>query len=110
MTNQINIAQDLSVKNAALERELNSVTEKNQQLHEAYQDLASKVQDIEKLSNLRGWAVDRAVSVFQINRNADKSPSYEEVTDLAEKLALYAYGEEFSRIKEVAKKMGETIQ
>ncbi len=110
MTSQMNTAQDLSVKNAALERELNSVTEKNQKLHEAYEDLASKVQDIDRLSNLRAWGVDRAVSIYQINRTADKSPSYEEVVQLAEKLALYSYGEEFSRIREVAKKMGETIQ
>jgi hypothetical protein len=103
-------AEDLPAQNQALNRELESVTQKNQELREAYEDLISKVQDVEKLSNLRGWAVDRAISLNQISRNTDKIPTVGEIKAQAEELALYAYGEEFSRIKEVAKKMGETIQ
>jgi len=46
----------------------------------------------EKLSQLRAWAIDRAVSIYQINRSASSVPSFKEIHDLAEEIVTYANG------------------
>lgn len=48
----------------------------------------------DKLSQLRAWGIDRAVSIYQLKKDHAEIPSYEEITLLADKLANYAFGED----------------
>lgn len=80
----------------------------NAQMQHQLEELGGYVKGVERLSNLRAWAVDRAVSIIQTNRSLSSTPTFDEVHDLAEQLALYAYGVEYQELVENAKK--ETVQ
>lgn len=58
----------------------------------AYKEAAEQK---DKLHNLRGWAIDRAISML---RGDNHVISFNEVRDVAEKLAHYAYGEEYQEM------------
>ncbi len=75
----------------------------NAQLQHQLEELGGYVKGVERLSNLRAWAVDRAVSIIQANRSLAATPTFDEVHALAEQLALYAYGVEYEELVENAK-------
>ncbi len=93
-----------------LQEQVDFLAKENALLGEQVTSLVDSIRSFDKLCNLRGWAIDRAVSIYQINRNADSFPSAQEVIKLAEQLAQYAYGADFIGMNEEAKKLGETIQ
>lgn len=75
----------------------------NAQMQHQLEELGGYVKSVERLSNLRAWAVDRAVSIIQTNRSLSTTPTFDEVKTLAESLALYAYGVEYEELVETAK-------
>lgn len=64
----------------------------------AYEEAAEK-QD--KLSNLRGWAVDRAINM---TKTKDTVVTFDQVKTLAEQLAHYTYGSDYAELT------GDTVQ
>jgi len=81
------------------------------QIEQAAEQLTSMNEYIngrEKLSQLRAWAIDRAVSIYQINRSASSVPTFKEIHDLAEEIVTYANGQAYLDL--VNAKQPETVQ
>jgi len=71
-----------------LTRQLEILAEENKTLQEM-------MSEKDQMSKLRGWAVDRAIAVFQINKSSDRAPDFEQIRELAEKLAVYSWGDDY---------------
>ncbi len=75
------------------------VSNLEQQLEQAanqIKDMTEYVKGQERLSQLRAWAIDRAVSIYQINRSASSVPSFADIHALAEQIVTYANGQEYT--------------
>lgn len=72
----------------------------NAHLKTQLEAMNERLQGTERLSQLRAWAIDRAVSVFQLYGRADGNVTAEQVLDMAEKFSSYTNGDEVAKIKE----------
>lgn len=73
-----------------LQHQLDILTQENESLQAT---LANQ----DKLSNLHGWAVDRAISMLKGDGNVIQ---FEAVEKLSRQLAYFAYGKDYEEIKE----------
>ncbi len=109
---RMNARQEIDKLTAAHKRVEEHMQRQMDIMAEEMKALQDAMQNKDQLSKLRGWAIDRAIAIAQINKQATSAPSFQEIKDLSEELATYAYGDDYEILmkKPEPLEITETVQ